>query len=329
MRESLLDRGYCYQFFQAVRLLELVCPERVAVGREGPPWREIVRFGARLSLAFPASEIHELMQGDGEDPQFRMTVNMMGLTGPQGALPLHYTELLLARAEQKDHALGAFLDIFNHRLTSLFYRAWEKYHYPVTYGRGQRDVLSQWLRALVGIHTAGLQDRLDVSDQALCFYSGLLNQRPHSSSAMEGILRDYFEIPVRTMQFVGKWMRLGPENHTRLGSQNSCLGVNAICGERVYDRQSKFRLQLGPLDLATFGSFLPSGSAFRALTQLTRFVAGLEHDFDILLILKKSEVPECRLQSYAQDGPRLGWSSWLKIRQFSEDAEDTILSTNN
>ena len=49
-----------YEFFQAVRLLERLYPERRAVGRFGDPTREVAHFSARTVIAFPASESPKL-----------------------------------------------------------------------------------------------------------------------------------------------------------------------------------------------------------------------------------------------------------------------------
>ena len=44
-----------------------------------------------------------------------MVVTFMGVTGPIGVLPYHYTALLLRRLRDKDFALCDFLDLFHHR----------------------------------------------------------------------------------------------------------------------------------------------------------------------------------------------------------------------
>ena len=46
-------------------------------------------------------------------------------SGPQGPMPLHFTEYVRDRLQHHgDPALARFLDLFHHRLLSLFYRAW-------------------------------------------------------------------------------------------------------------------------------------------------------------------------------------------------------------
>jgi type VI secretion system protein ImpH len=226
----------------------------------------------------------------------------------------------------KDRTLRDFLDLFNHRMISLFYRAWEKYRFPVAYERGN-DAFTAYLSCVIGMGTAGLQRRMAVEDQSLLLYAGLFQQQPHSAIALESILRDYFELPVSVRQFFGRWVRLGEENHTLLDVQNHRLGFNAVLGSRVWDRQSKFRIRIGPMSCAAFESFLPGGSNHEAMMQLARLFAGYELDFDVQLVVAAAEVPACRLQSTG--AARLGLSSWLKVREFTHDADDPILACRN
>jgi type VI secretion system protein ImpH len=327
----LFEQGYRFDFFQAVRVLERLFPDRLPVGREASPAREVARFRSQLSLSFPASQISEVVRpGEGKGPA-QMTVAFMGLTGLLGVLPRHYTEMLLERVRRRDFTLRDFLDLFNHRLISLFYRAWEKYRFPISYERaaatGERfDSFSLHLFDVIGMGTKGLQGRLEVADEALLFYAGLIAQSPRSASALEGVLRDYFTVPSRVSQFTGQWLPLAVENRTRPGprDRNNILGASAVLGHRVWDQHAKFRVRLGPLSLAQFCQFLPVGDAFRQLAQLTGFFANQEVDFDLQLAVKAAEVPWCRLGEKGDSGPRLGWSTWLKTRAFDHDADDPV-----
>lgn len=333
--ETLFEEPYRFEFFQAVRLLERLFPEREPVGRSGgAPSAEVVRFRTRASLEFPASQIHSLASertnggggGDGDDDDDgasldvtdkppEMFVNFMGLTGPSGTLPHHYTELLAERARYKDTAYWEFLDIFNHRLISLFYRAWEKYRFHVAYERGDRDRFTEYLFDVVGLGTRGLRRRLGFEDEGLLFYGGLIAQRPRSASAIAAILGDYYGVPVRVKQFAGQWLALEPDSLTRLGSANSDFGINTVAGTRVWDSQSKFRLDFGPLKLREFVMLLPVGTALDSVVKMTRLLVGLEFDFDVELRLRAEEVPEWRLGAASDAGPMLGWTSWLKTRE--------------
>ncbi len=332
LAQTLFDEPYRFDFFQAVRLLERIYPERQPVGLDVDPAREVVHFRTRLSLAFPPSQIYGIKRNGVEDegpPE--MTVAFMGLTGPLGVLPHHYTELLMERTRYKDTALWEFLDLFSHRMVSLFYRAWEKYRFAIAYERSRQDRFTEYLFDIVGMGTGGLRgEHLHIPDQGLLLYGGLIAQRPHSASAVEAVLGDYFGAPARMQQFAGQWLKLEEEDLTRLGTANHQLGISTIAGTRVWDDQSKFRMKFGPLTFEKFKAFLPVGSAFKPAAALIRFLAEMEFDFDVQLTLRAGEVPECLLTTRAQEHrPMLGWTTWLKTRDFVEDDSQVVLSVNN
>jgi type VI secretion system protein ImpH len=328
--ERLRTRPEHFGFFQAVRLLSRLSPSRSRVGHDGPPALEVARFRTRPTLEFPPSEIYEL-RPHAEDPDLppEMTVAIGGTTGPLGVLPVPYTELLVERVRYKDYALWEFLDLFNHRFLSLFHRAWQKYRFPVVYESGGDDPFLDGLYALIGLGTGGLRERQGVPDDALLLYAGLIAQRPHSESALVAIVRDYFGAPAAIQQFVGQWLVLEPDDRSRLGARNSRLGVDLVCGDRVWNNQSRFRIRLGPLGLSAFETFLPRGNAWRPLNDLVRFLVGVEFDFDVQLVLKKEEIPACRLGSGAAAPPMLGWTTWLKSAPSPADSSDLILESMN
>jgi type VI secretion system protein ImpH len=325
----LFAAGFEFDFFQAVCLLARLRRELKPVGAGAMPRTEVVRFRARNSLDFPASAIHSIEEDSGGPPY--MTVAFLGLTGPKGTLPTHYTELAMEREHAGDRALTEFLNIFNHRLISLFYRAWEKHHFTVGYERAQghaaaEDPFTWYLYTLIGMGTEGLRGRLPFRDQALIRYAGLFAQRPHSSTALAGILRDYFGAPVEIEQFVPKRHRLEPEDLCRPGemSVSNQLGVGAVAGDSVWNAQSAFRVRIGPLSLARFRDFLPDGEGFRHAAALVRLFAERSLEFDIQPVLKAEEVPFCELTRDRSNGPRLGWLGWLKVREFKDDAGDAV-----
>ncbi len=326
---TLFDEPYRFEFFQAVRLLERVLPDRAPVARTQDPEQEVVRFRTRVSLEFPSSEIHEIervTRPDDGDARPEMTVSFMGLTGPLGVLPHAYTELLIDRTRHRDSALWEFLDLFNHRMISLFYRAWEKYRFPVAYERGDADRFTAHLFSVVGLGTRGVRGNLGFDDQAPVFYGGLVGQQPHSAVAMEAILRDYFGVEARIDQFFGQWLALDEECLTRLGSANNRLGLDTVAGSRVWDVQGKFRVKFGPLTLNAFRQFLPVGTAFKPAAKLARLLAGQEFDFDVQLTLRADEVPDCQLGA-GDKQPMLGWTSWLKTQPFAHDDSQVVLAT--
>jgi type VI secretion system protein ImpH len=361
----LFEESYEFDFFQAVRLLQRMEPRRVLVGRGGPPQSEAVRFRARISLTFPPSSIYELEKPTSDVPVSVMTQAFMGLTGPSGVLPRHYTELLYriereVRSQQKEkHALRDWFDLFNHRMVSLFYRAWEKYRFYIGFERGdyeraEADPFTNALFSLIGHGFPSLRRRLrvvardevdeygepkervlaQIEDLVLLHFSGLLAQHPRSAFGLEAILQDYFQVPIRIEQFRGQWLKLEPPSRTRLGVAlgNNELRVSAVAGRRVWDRQSKFRVRMGPMTYAQFLEFLPDRApiperkTFFLLAHLVRLYADPGLDFDLQLILKAPEVPECQLTGAGTIGARLGWNTWLLTRPATRDAEEVVIN---
>jgi type VI secretion system protein ImpH len=168
-KDRLARQFFEFDFFQAVRVLERLYPDRVPVGLDGPPAEEIARFRAHLSMAFPPSQIIALDPIGDERPNPLLTVTFMGLYGPSGVLPTHYTQLLMdlvrdVRGPER-RSLRDWLDLFNHRFISLFYRAWEKYRFHLAYDRGEAnrptpDTFTLGIRSLMGLGTTGYRDRL-------------------------------------------------------------------------------------------------------------------------------------------------------------------------
>ncbi|MBZ5727228.1 MAG: type VI secretion system baseplate subunit TssG [Acidobacteriia bacterium] len=326
VERDLREHAGRFEFFQAVRLMLRIFGDREVVGGFTGAAREAVRFQANNSLAFPPSEIQSI---DWEAAIPAMTVNFMGLTGPLGVLPRPYSELIIARLRNRDRTLAAFFDIFNHRMISLFYQAWEKYRSAVAYERDGEDRLSQYLMSLIGLGTPGLQNRLLVKDESLLFYAGLLSLQPRSAVALQHILEDYFEVPAEVEQFVGAWQPLDPASQCGLagdGSFSGQLGVGAVVGDEIWDQQSRIRLKLGPLTQEQYLGFLPSGAAYEPLRTLTRFFCGTQLEIEVQLILERVVVPRCDLGEDSLAGPRLGWFTWMKSgAEFDRAPDDTVL----
>jgi type VI secretion system protein ImpH len=321
----LREEPYRFEFFQAIRLLERLFPERKPLGRFTLPSEEVARLGSYPSLNFPASEIQYMDWREGEAPF--LAVNFMGTTGPQGPLPQHYTTLILERLRTGDATLRDFLDLFHHRMLSFFYQAWEKYRFAVSYERGERDRFSHHLLDLIGLGTPGLQDRLAIPDDAFLFFAGIFGQRPHSAQALELLLNDYFEVPVEVVQLVGGWFRLDEATECCLGERDTPseqLGLGAVVGDEVWNQQARARIRIGPLTLEQYLDFLPNGSAYQPLRALLRFWTNEEIDFEVQLILKRDEVPSCELGGEDRGLPQLGWVTWMKSKPLDRDPEETV-----
>jgi type VI secretion system protein ImpH len=311
LEDRLFKEFYRFSFFKAVHLFETLLPDRKAVGHALNPAEEPLRFSVSPGLAFPPSDISSLTRGEQGGPA-KLGVAFMGLIGPSGVLPYWYNELAIARAREKDFSLADFLDIFHHRLISLFYLAWKRYRFPENYLPGAGDRLSHCLLSLIGLGTAGLSGRIRQPEESLIFYSGLLSRQVPSGAAVEATVAYFSGARAQVDQFIERVIALDPEDQTRVGFANSELGVSAVCGGYVKENQTRFRVNLGPMGFGQFAHFLPSGSELSRIFWLVRYMVGMEYEFEIRLYLKREEVPLCTVGLGGLASPRLGWTTWLK-----------------
>lgn len=346
LNDRLNEEAYRFDFFQAVRLLQSVAvpggrpsteKPRQPVGGDFPPSIEAVRFRALDSLGFPPGAVDSLENTsiDGKPAPPELIVSLMGLTGPAGVLPDHYTRRLI-RTGRIDDTLSAFFGLFHHRAVSLFYRAWEKYHFFVGYERTHwtdepvaEDAFTKSLHCLVGLGERKLRHRLELDDQNILHYSGFFSNSRPTAVALEAMLHDYFDLPIEVQEFQGRWLRVGSVDRTRIagiGSRadaHNQLGRSALLGRRVWDIQSKFRVRIGPLDYTRFRSFRPGTKSLKTLCQLVRLYTGAEWDFDIRLVLQAQDVPRARLASRT-DPSYLGHNTWLHGKPMKSDVEDAV-----
>ncbi len=322
VRTALHEQPHGFSFFQAVRLLEALTPGATPLGDALRPREEAVNFCVRPGFAFPPSDIAGLTKKT-EGAPASMAVAFLGLIGPSGVLPLWYNELARERNQKKDFSLTAFLDIFHHRLLSLFYLSWKKFRFSANFRRDCRDRLSRSLLSLMGLGTDGLTERLGVHAEDVVHFGGLLSRTIPSAGALERVIAYFAGTQTRVEQFVPRQIPLGPEDQTQLGTANARLGVDALCGGWVWDRQSAFRVHLGPMAYRQFVQFLPTGRLSRIVGSIARYATGIEYDCDLRIILRRTEVPPCILGS-PECRPLLGWSTWV-ISPGVEHAEDPAI----
>ncbi len=323
---ALLEREpFAVEFFQAVQLLEQIYPHRDPVGGFADPAREVVRFSTHNRLSFPASEIQRIDWPTDAPPV--MAVNFLGLTGASGVLPHIYTLLIIERRMKRDRRLQDFLDIFHHRILSLYYQAWRKYRITASFGAGAHKTTG-YLKDLIGIGTVGTQDRQDVEDRSLVYYAGLLWLLPRSAVGFEHFLRDFFGVPVEIQQFVGAWYDLPLDAQCELIEDKEAprqLGQGAVAGDQIWDHSSKARIRIGPLSFKRYMDFLPGTATHRTLRALARFYSNGQVDFDVQLVLKRDEVPEYEIGGEAEKDLPLGLCSWAKTSAFEHDPDDAIV----
>ncbi|WP_151634778.1 type VI secretion system baseplate subunit TssG [Noviherbaspirillum aerium] len=262
-----------------------------------------------------------------------LTPAFMGLVGPSGVLPRHYTQHVADRVLfQRDTTTRAFMDIFTSRAVSLFYQSWMKYRLHLQYEADRRNRFVPLVLSLGGLGFAATRDRIandgeGIADETLAYYVAAIRERPRSAHWFARVVADYFRVPAKIAEFIGQWMELPKEERTSLGIRHASLGQSAFCGGRVWDRQSRIRLTLGPMRKASFLDMLPGAQGHRNLARLFRLMQGLAYDCEVRLILDKRDISSPRLQ---KEGGQvlLGWVSWMQARGRASDPDDASYLLN-
>lgn len=325
---------WALDFFATMRRLEALAAPAPRWGEAALPKAEAVRVGQAPSLAFAPAGIAGFEPASDATPVPRLRQHFFGYLGPNGPLPLHLSDLVRDRVHNHgDPTLLAFLDGFAHRFALHFYRAWAQPRAAVSLDRPGEDAWRRWVGALIGIGTRARQQRDAIADDARLHFSGWLARRVHNAEGVEQVLGGYFHVPVRLLPWTGHWLPIAPQERSYLGGPPapgqaqrtdaaSRLGAGAVLGCRVWDRQHRVRLRLGPLDLPRYRQFLPSGPALPALADWMRQLLGDELYWDAQLVLARQEVPPTRLGAARGNAPRLGWMAWLGTQPRSRDAAD-------
>ncbi|WDE03284.1 type VI secretion system baseplate subunit TssG [Thalassomonas viridans] len=304
--EALIDDPSSFDFYQAVYTLQRqLAGEKQQfrkIGFDSLPRHELIRFKSEQHLGFPGQAIAAVKHtGTDEEDKIcvEMLVSFMGLTGPSGVLPRHYSELILQRLKFKDTGMRDFYDVFNHRLISLFYRAWEKYRFAINFQssadfQGDKkqtpaDPFSRVLSCLCG--GEGIKQ----------YYAGIFSKQVRSADGLQQILAEFTGAGIRIEQFQGKWQYLPESEQTRLGGrqqpegQYACLGVDACIGSRVWDINASIAVHITPKTGQAVKAFLPGEASAESIKQVIKAYLGDAVKVKILLHIKQKDVPPAQL----------------------------------
>lgn len=302
--DNLIENTHEYDFYQAVYALERQLAngkdQQYQVGHDSLPKNELLRFKSDQHLGFPGTSVSKVEEREGNGKAFSfidMHVSFMGLTGTSGVLPQHYTELLLQRLRYKDSGMRDFFDLFNHRLISLYYRAWKKYRFATNISAAdsqKADPFTTVLNELTGSYE-GIGK----------YYAGIYNRKIRSSAGLTLILNEFTGGKVEIEQFQGQWQNLAENEQTQLAKrtnpegQFACLGVDTCLGSRVWDINSAIKINIHPNKNHQLKDYLKGGKLHQVIKSLITSYLGNKTKYSISLIGMLQNLPSTQLSNHS------------------------------
>lgn len=298
-----------FSFFQALRDVESVADGFPRLGHASSPSQEAVRVSQSPELNCAPTTIESAHREP--SGMLRLSQRFFGMYGPAGPLPLHFTELIRNRTRQAhDPILQSFVNLFQHRMATLFYRAWASSRPAIQRDRPWQDRYSAYVGALSGNGLRHAQHRDRWPDEAKWFYTGHLAPIRRNAEGLAAMVSGSVQSPARVKPFQLTWLPIDGSDRTRIARQGCELGVSTVLGRRVPDRQGCFELEVGPLPLEKFQRLMLGTPRRRALEAMVRNHSGLGTQTRLRLVLNREDTPKLQLGSRGQ----LGRDAWLTTR---------------
>lgn len=344
LSQRLARRPASFDFFQWVRLQSwpsglAMTPHAVEHGvRQVSPR---LRFRGELSPAFPGSEISAgrmRLPARAVQVQPRQRIDLyvtnFSLAGVLGPLPDSYTEWMRRQFGVRDTAMAEFLDIFNHRLSTLRYElkaasvpAFDALRPEYTRCAEATGAL-MGLAAFEGDAARILAERIPMPRRALLALCGLMADRRRSVAKALIVLRIYLGMPVAIEPLLGAWRTIDPRDRTLLGRRHL---RTAPLGRRVWVNHAAVGLEIGPVSYESLCSLLRDrarglkadsrfGRAYRNFAAMLHYLFDRQVDVVVTINVDDAAVPPSSLwrprpvAGFGSHGLRLGQTAWLHGR---------------
>lgn len=311
-------------FVPLLALAERLFPTAAPIGSLATSAQEPIRLKHDPSLSFSSAdissvEVHEDRLGK-PGPSVSLTTTFLGLTGTVSPLPYYIAEEVLNEpAEQPFRRL--FLDIFHHRILSLYYRASIIADHPIQYRVGATDAWSRRILSLLGFTLDSPNPALPLPAWRLLRLAPLISTKFRGAETLRRGVQDFLDLDTPGAKasihpFKGVWVPLDPQQRARLGQANCTLGVDARIGTRIFDQTGCFRIRIGTVPFSSAERLRPGADLFRTLSTIVNLILRDRISWELEIIIAGGTTPTMRLSSSA--GPRLGRETWLGSREQSE-----------
>ncbi len=305
-------------FYRFCQLLEKMAPDRPPLGSTTNPADDPVRFRPHPGMGFPVSEL-KAIETDEDHPDAPPTVRttFLGLYGVDSPLPTSYIDDITQQREGHE-ALESFLDIFNHRILTQFYRIWRKYSYPATFEAGGKDSTSQSLLGLIGLGIPGTDKHVATPVSRFLALLGIMRQPARTAEGVQALVRllapntrttvtPHCLRPVRINQPMGFY-----------GNSDFLLDGHTVLGDEVMDANSQLLIALYTVDVEEAQAWLPEGPLYSDFLVLLRVYLGWRYKARIELTVDTHLIPAPVL---GNDGYLLGLTGVLGLDDGGEQGD--------
>lgn len=293
--ESLQGRAAEANLYRFCQLLEQALPDHPPLGSTASPRDDAVRFRPDPGMGFPVAELRAI-EIDPDQPQAPATVRtrLLGLYGVGSPLPTAYLDDIAQRREGHE-ALEAFLDIFNHRIFTQFYRIWRKYSYPATFQAAGRDATSQCLLGLIGLGIPGTAERFATPLSRFLALLGVMRLPTRNAEGIVALVK--LLAPASRVRVTAHWPRKIPLAHpaSLSATQPVSLAQGTPLGPVGRDANSQLLLALHTEDPQESCDWLPGGALHGDLLVLLRVYLGWRCTAKLQLSLPVRSLPSAVL----------------------------------
>jgi len=218
----------------------------------------------------------------------------LGLYGVDARMPYHVLDDIATRRDGHE-PLSAFLDLFNHRIVTLYYRIWRKYRYPVGFKKGATDRTSQSLLSLVGLGIGHVDQRQDLPAARFMGLLGLGGQRTRTAEGLVAVVRLLRPDATVTVDEFFPVIRHLSDPIRMSKTPVPLRSGSLVLGNTVKDRNSTVRIIIAVSAGASILNLLPGGQDHTDLLQMLKVYLGYKLDAEIILRIDPASLPPFRL----------------------------------
>ncbi len=310
-------------FYRFCQLLEQSQPEVPVPGTDWQVGLEPVRYRPHPGMGFPAGEIKGMNEPEHAHLPQSVHITFMGLYGVESPLPTHYIDDIAQQREGWE-ATCDFLDIFNHRLISLYYRIWRKYSYPATFAPGGTDNTSQYLLGLAGLGIPGCAANTAAPLSRFLALLPVMLLPGRTAEGMDALVR-LLAPDTLTAVYHHDCCRIPLAQQVAMSTQRPVsLKHRPVMGTHGTDVNGQVLLRLTTGNPEEVRGWLPGGELHGDLMALLHVYLGSHLNVRLQLCVARHLLPDAQLACSEKNAVQLGRTAVLRPLNAQQNRNDII-----